>query len=101
MTEGDPIVCSLNPDELQSRLDEIAGLGSESLITRKTDGDRHLLRFHGDAGTRQRLEAIVAAEAQCCSFLDLSLTRDGDVLVLSIVAPAGAELVASQLANAF
>ena len=101
MTDGDPIACSLNPGDLQRRLDEITKLGAESLIERKAEGDHHLLRFRNDAGTQQRLEAIIAAEAQCCSFLDLSLTRDGEVLVLSIVAPASAELVATQLANAF
>lgn len=101
MTDETPIACSLDPGHLQRRLDEITKLGTESLITRKADGDRHVLLFRKNAGTRHRLEAIVAAEAQCCSFLDLSLTQEGDELVLSIVAPAGAELIAAQLANAF
>ena len=101
MTDESPIACSLNPGDLQRRLGEIARLGAESLLTRRTERDHQVLRFRNDAETRQRLEAIVAAEAQCCSFLDLSLTADGDELVLSIGAPAGAEPVAEQLANAF
>jgi hypothetical protein len=101
MTDGSPIACSLSHGDLQLRLDEIAKLGAEGLIAHQIEGNRHVLRFRKGAETRQRLEAIVASEAQCCSFLDLALTQDGDELVLSIVAPIGAEHVAIQLANAF
>jgi hypothetical protein len=101
MTDDSPIACSLSPGDLQRRLDEIIKLGAEDLVARETEGDRHVLRFRKGAETRERLEAIVAAESQCCSFLDLSLTQDGDELILSIVAPAGAEPIAAQLANAF
>ncbi len=82
MTDGRPIACSLGPRDLQIRLDEIAELGAESLIAQETEEDRHLLRFRNSAETRRRLEALVAAEARCCPFLDLSLTQDGDELVL-------------------
>ncbi len=82
MTDDSPIACSLGPRDLQIRLDEIAKLGRESLIAQETQGDRHLLRFRNSAETRRRLEALIAAEAQCCRHLDLSLTQDGDELVL-------------------
>jgi hypothetical protein len=101
MTDEIPIACSLDAADLQRRLEEISKLGAESLVARETGGDRHLLRFRNDAVTRARLEAIVAAETQCCAFLDLSLAHDGDELVLSIVAPDGAQPIAAQLANAF
>jgi hypothetical protein len=101
VTDENPIACSLTSGDLQRRLDEIAKLGAESHVAHEAKGDRHLLRFRESAETRRRLEAIIAAEAQCCSFLDLSLTEDGDELVLSIAAPAGAQPIASQLAAAF
>lgn len=60
----------------------------------------HVLRFPSDAATRDRLEWIVAAEADCCSFLDLDLAeRDGE-LVPTIAAPADAQPVADELALA-
>ncbi len=77
MTEGTPITCSLGASDLRQRLAEIAEVGADSLIARSADGERHLLRFRSDADTRRRLEAIVAAEAKCCSFLDLSLEEQG------------------------
>jgi len=87
MTDGNPIACSLGPGDLQRRLGEIAKLCDESLVAQDTEGDRQLLRFRNDTGTRQRLEAIVAAEALCCPFLDLTLAESGDELVLTVVAP--------------
>jgi hypothetical protein len=59
------------------------------------------LCFRADAATRRRLVEIVAAEAECCSFLELSLDRRGDELVLSIAAPRGAPALADGLAGAF
>lgn len=101
MTERTLIACSLGASDLRQRLDEIAEVGAESLIERSADGARHLLRFRSDPETRRRLEAIVAAEAKCCSFLDLSLAEEGGELVLSISAPEDGQPIADELAAAF
>jgi hypothetical protein len=101
MTDEEPIACSLNASELERRLTEIAEIGAEGLTGRGVDGGRHVLRFHADSETRHRLEAIVAAEAACCSFLDLSLGEQGDELILSINAPEVGREVADGLAVAF
>lgn len=96
-----PIACSLGATELENRLAEIEALGAESLLSRRQEGERHVLRFSGEPRTRQRLEAIVAAERECCPFLDLDLNREGDQLALSIAAPAEAAAVAAALAERF
>jgi hypothetical protein len=101
MSEDKPVACSLGAVELEQRIAKIAGVGAQSLIDREVDGDRHLLRFHAGADTRGRLEEIVAAEAECCSFLDLALAEEGGELVLSIAAPGEARVVAEALAAAF
>ncbi len=101
MTKDKPIACSLGAGELEQRLAAIAEIGAESLVSHEVEGDRHLLRFRADANTRRRLEGIVAAEAECCSFLDLSLGEDGDELVLSIAAPEDGRAIADGLAKAF
>lgn len=101
MTEALPIACSLGAGDLKRRLAAIAEIGDESLIGREADGERHLLRFRSDAGTRKRLEEIVAAEAECCSFLDLALEEGGGELVLSIAAPQDGQAVADGLAATF
>lgn len=101
MAEGTPIACSLSASDLRQRLDEIAEVGANSLIEHSADGERHLLRFRSDPETRRRLEAIVTAEAQCCSFLDLSLAEEDGELVLSVSAPQDGQPIADELAAAF
>lgn len=101
MTEELPIACSLGASDLKRRLTAIAEIGAKSLRGREADGKRHLLRFRSDAETRRQLEAIVAAEAECCSFLDLTLEEDGSELVLTVAAPEDGQAVADELAAAF
>jgi hypothetical protein len=101
MTESAPIACSLAADDLRRRLAAIAEIGADSLVDRRREGDRHVLRFRAGGTTRRRLDEIVAAEADCCSFLDLALVEDGDELVLTIAAPSEAASVAESLALAF
>lgn len=101
MTEGLPIACSLGAGDLKQRLSEITAIGEESLIGHEDDEGRHLLRFRSDAATRRGLEETVAAEAECCSFLDLALEMRGGELVLSIAAPEDGQGVADELAAAF
>lgn len=101
MTDNAPVACSLGAGELEQRLAAIAEIGASSLLSRDIEGNAHLLRFRADATTRRRLEAIIAAEAECCSFLDLSLGEVGGELVLSIAAPRNAQALAEELAGAF
>lgn len=101
MTDDTPNACSLGASELEQRLAAIAKIGADSLISRDLEDGRHRLRFRLGATSRARLEQIIAAEAKCCSFLDLSLSTDADVLVLSIAAPQDARALADGLAGAF
>ena len=101
MTTDDPVACSLGTADLEQRLAALAAVGTDSLIAREVRDGRHLLRFRGDSDTRRQLEEIVAAEAQCCAFLDLSLSDEDGELLFSIVAPNDAQAVADGLAAAF
>jgi hypothetical protein len=83
-----PIACSLRGRELEQRLDEITALAAESLLGQEADGDRQILRFRSDPETRRQLEALVAAEAECCSFLDFRLETGRGEIKLTVLAPA-------------
>jgi hypothetical protein len=93
--------CSLGADQLQRRLALIAEIGDQALVSRRAGRDGHRLRFNAGAETRARLEALVAAERVCCSFLALELREEGGELLLWIAAPGGGAEVADQLAAAF
>ena len=98
MTPDSPIACSLSADELPKRLAAMTAVGKGALLGVRPDG---VLRFRDDDETRERLEAILAAESECCSFLRFHLAPERGELALSISAPPGAEPVASDLAAAF
>jgi hypothetical protein len=93
-----PIACSLSADELPRRLAEIGALGRDALLGKSPAGE---LRFRNDAETRARLEAIVAAESECCPFLDFELRAHGDELRLTVDAPEEARSIARDLRAAF
>ncbi len=96
-----PIVCSLNATDLTARVAEIADLGRYALLESHYDGTRAELRFAAAEDVRARVDAIVAAESQCCAFLTMSVGDDAGAVILTINAPDGAELVVQQLVAAF
>jgi hypothetical protein len=100
MTEP-PIACSLDQNALKARLAEAAEVGRAGLVSREQVAGRHLLRFRVDAQTRARLEEIISAERECCSFLSIDLEERGTQLELAIEAPAGGEETAAAFAAAF
>lgn len=99
--DENPIACSLGAADLGNCLAEIERVGADSLLSHRREGAAHILCFKGDARTRQRLKAILAAERECCPFLELDLEQDGPQLVLTIAAPAEAATIAAALAERF
>ncbi|MEA2281186.1 MAG: hypothetical protein QOK21_1793 [Solirubrobacteraceae bacterium] len=101
MPSEPPIACSLSATELPTRLAQIVQLGRDSLLDARIHGTRARLRFAPGARVRERVAAIVAAESACCAFLTMQVSEARDEVVLTIEAPADAELVLAELANAF
>jgi hypothetical protein len=96
-----PIACSLSASELPARLAEMTDLGRAALLDADIQDRRAVLHFAPDAGVRERVEGIVAAESQCCAFLEMQIAEAPDEIVLSITAPDGAEPVLDELVSAF
>ena len=59
-----------------------------------------MLRFRPDPSVRERVEAVVAAESDCCAFLDFEVAHDDDATVLTISAPNGGAEMVHELAAA-
>jgi hypothetical protein len=83
-----PIACTLGPADFEERLEGARALGADALVGLEVAGRSALLRFDG---ARERVEELAAAEARCCSFLDLDVTPAGRPVELAIRAPEGAE----------
>ena len=93
-----PIACSLSANELPQRLEEMAVLGRAALVDVHLESRRAQLRFAPGAGVRDRVQAVVAAESECCAFLTMRVTDEPDAVVLTVDAP---ELVLAELVDAF
>lgn len=65
-----PIACSLTATELPARLAEMTTLGRDTLKDVLHETGHAELRFAAGHSARERIEAIVQAEAQCCPFLN-------------------------------
>ena len=95
-----PIACSLEATELPARLAEITMLGDDALIDLNRAPGHAELRFAA-GGIRDRVEAILRAEAHCCAFLNMEVRDELDLVVLRITASADADLMLAQLVDAF
>ena len=63
-------------------------------MQRSTIANGIRLRFRGEPGTDERLRELIAAEEECCPFLDMALTPTSDgELILDITASRDAQPV--------
>jgi hypothetical protein len=99
MSKPLPIACSLGATDLAARGAELRALGGDGLLQVSEEPGRAVLRFRPAPDIRRRLEAIVAAESECCPFLDFRLEQDAESTVLTISAPSGGAEVVHELAG--
>jgi hypothetical protein len=92
-----PIACTLSPAGYRQRTDELTALAGRALRSREQTTGGHRLVFSNTAGVERDLRAAIAAEAHCCAFLELDLTRTPDGLVLDITGPREAQSVIAEL----
>jgi hypothetical protein len=96
-----PIACSLEGSDLRERLAEMAEVGRSGLIGVESEPGTAVLRFRQTEGMSDRLARIVAAESECCGFLDMELEERDGSLQLTIDSPEGAGPVVEELVAAF
>ncbi len=92
-----PLACSLPAPELAARRREIAELTARALLARAVIPGGVRARLRGGAEVELALRRLIELEGECCPFLDFALDREGDELVLEVVAPAGGEGAAREL----
>jgi hypothetical protein len=92
-----PIACSLDAAAYRQRTDELAALAARALRSRRKTPDGERLLFADEAGIEREPRAVIAAEAICCAFLRLDLTRAEEGLQLDISGPEDARPVIAEL----
>ncbi|HEV3378527.1 MAG TPA: hypothetical protein VG126_14750 [Thermoleophilaceae bacterium] len=97
-----PVACTLSPAQMKGRADEIRALGRHALLSVECGARRATLRFGPGPEVRERVEAIVSAEAECCAFLDFTVSSgEEDTTTITIEAPEDGEAVVRELAYLF
>ena len=88
-----PIACTLSPGGMTARLALIDALAADGLLDRTPTDAGVRVRLRDTPEIEQRTRDLVAAESQCCAFLDFALERDETGLVLDIAGPDEAQPV--------
>lgn len=81
-----PVACNLGPDDGPARLRRWQLLADRANPIALLDGPRLEVRYEPGPGVREELEALAAAEAECCSFLRWCVTQDGAASLLLVAA---------------
>ena len=92
-----PIACSLTGAEYRKRVADTDQLARDALRERVLIDGGARLSFDDSAGVRERLEAFVAAESQCCPFLAMNLSPGDGRLVLEVTGPELASPIIEEL----
>lgn len=92
-----PISCSLTGAEYRERLADLGELARDALRERRPIDGGARLTFDDSAEVRERLEALVAAEAECCPFLAMRLHAADGRLVLDVTGPDAAAPILAEL----
>ena len=88
-----PIACTLTPDGFTARMRLMDALAADGLIDR-TDTERGVrVRLRDTPEIERRARELVAAESECCAFLDFQLAREDGVIVLEVSGPEDARPV--------
>jgi hypothetical protein len=72
---GLPLACTLGPDDGAARLRRWQILAEKSPPRAQRSGNMLEVRWQLQAGVKDELEALAAAERQCCSFVSWGVTQ--------------------------
>jgi hypothetical protein len=92
-----PIACSLSSAPYTERVQQLSALRRDAMLERSAIAGGERLLFADAPGIESSLRAAIDAEAECCSFLTLTLEHDGDRLVLDITGPEMARPIIAEL----
>jgi hypothetical protein len=84
-----PLACTLDVADGAARVRRWQALAAGSRPRAQRSGHRLKIWWRVDAAGASELEALVAAERECCAFLTWSVSREDPDSVLQVTADAG------------
>ena len=98
---GMPVACTLSPHDGAARMRRWEALSETGRPSARRRGHLLEVRYQPKLGLRQELEALAAAEQQCCSFVAWNVSQDRDHVVLQVAADPGAPDDVAPIASLF
>jgi len=96
-----PVACTLGLEDGAERMRRWKQLGERATPTGRRSGRELEVRFQPGPGVQEELEALAAAEAQCCAFVAWTVLLDGGQPVLRVTAPEDRPEDIESIASAF
>ena len=82
------LFCSLDDAQLAERRAEWQAVARGALVESHERPGGHTSVYRGDDATVRALDALVAAERECCPDIEWRLERDGDLIRLEVTFPS-------------
>ena len=90
-----PIACALSPTDQARRFATSTAIVESSLLDATLTERGASMRFRPTA--ESGLRELIAAESECCAFLEFALRRDGEDLRLTVEGPEMARPIIVEL----
>jgi hypothetical protein len=79
-----PIACTLDAGDGSQRLARWRALSARGAPTVRREPGALVVAYPGARGVREELEALAAAERQCCAFAEWQVKPEGEHVVLRV-----------------
>jgi hypothetical protein len=79
-----PIACTLDAGDGSERLARWKALSARGAPSVRREPGALVVAYPGGRGVREELQALAAAERQCCAFAEWQVKPEGDPVVLRI-----------------
>jgi hypothetical protein len=86
---GLPVACTLGAGDGAHRMQRWEALSLKGRPSARRCGHQLVVAYRAEPGVREELEALVAAERQCCSFVAWDVSQKADRVVLRVAADPG------------
>jgi hypothetical protein len=81
-----PVACTLDARDGARRMRQWEALSLKGRPSVRRDGHHLVVAYRAEPGVREELEALVAAERQCCSFVTWDVSHDADRVFVHVAA---------------
>jgi hypothetical protein len=89
--------CGLSPEQLRTRMAHIAVILEHNPHEQTTIDRGRRLIFPADPDLESQLRDLIRLESECCPFLEMTIERRGQVLILTVSGDDNAQEQIAQL----